>query len=39
VFRVPDGGLVADWCGRAGIGYLGACDIGHDGDNKVVPFV
>jgi muramoyltetrapeptide carboxypeptidase len=39
VFRVPDGGLVADWCKRAGIRYLGACDIGHDGDNKVVPFV
>ncbi|MEY2758695.1 MAG: hypothetical protein RIR33_2473 [Pseudomonadota bacterium] len=39
VFRVPDGGLVADWCRRAGIPYLGACDIGHDGDNKVVVFV
>lgn len=39
VFRMPDGGVVADWCRRAGIRYLGAADIGHDGDNKVVPFV
>ncbi|NOT42532.1 MAG: LD-carboxypeptidase [Alphaproteobacteria bacterium] len=26
------------WCGRAGIPYLGRADIGHDADNKVVPF-
>lgn len=39
VFRVPDGGVVADWCRRSGIRYLGAADVGHDGDNKVVPFV
>lgn len=26
------------WCGRAGIAYLGRADIGHDSDNKVVPF-
>lgn len=26
------------WCGRSGIPYLGRCDIGHDADNKVVPF-
>jgi len=39
VFRAPDGGVVADWCRRSGIRYLGAADIGHDGDNKVVPFV
>ncbi|MCR6631858.1 MAG: LD-carboxypeptidase [Magnetospirillum sp.] len=26
------------WCGRSGIPYLGRADIGHDVDNKVVPF-
>jgi muramoyltetrapeptide carboxypeptidase len=26
------------WCARAGIAYLGRADIGHDADNKVVPF-
>jgi muramoyltetrapeptide carboxypeptidase len=26
------------WCKRAGIPYLGRADIGHDADNKVVPF-
>jgi len=26
------------WCERAGIAYLGRADIGHDSDNRVVPF-
>ncbi|MBV8687382.1 MAG: LD-carboxypeptidase [Alphaproteobacteria bacterium] len=26
------------WCARAGIPFLGRADIGHDADNKVVPF-
>lgn len=26
------------WCARAGIPFLGAADIGHDADNKLVPF-
>lgn len=26
------------WCAKAGIAYLGRCDIGHDVENKVVPF-
>lgn len=26
------------WCARAGIAYMGRCDIGHDAENKVVPF-
>ena len=30
--------VVQDWCARAGIAYLGRADIGHDPDNKVVPF-
>ncbi len=30
--------MVKFWCARAGIAYLGRCDIGHDVENKVVPF-
>lgn len=30
--------IVRFWCERAGIPYLGNADIGHDSDNKVVPF-
>ncbi len=26
------------WCDRRGIAYLGPADIGHDADNKIVPF-
>jgi muramoyltetrapeptide carboxypeptidase len=26
------------WCEQTGISYLGAADIGHDADNKIVPF-
>jgi muramoyltetrapeptide carboxypeptidase len=26
------------WCERSGIPYLGRADIGHDADNKLVPF-
>ncbi len=26
------------WCQRSGIPYLGRADIGHDADNKLVPF-
>ena len=39
----PDFGETAEeiarfWCARANIPYLGRADIGHDADNKVVPF-
>ncbi len=39
----PDFGLTPEeivryWCQRSGIPFLGAADIGHDRDNKVVPF-
>lgn len=39
----PDFGMTAEevcrqWCERSGIAYLGAADIGHDADNRVVPF-
>lgn len=30
--------VVQYWCERSGIPYLGRADIGHDVDNKVVPF-
>jgi muramoyltetrapeptide carboxypeptidase len=39
----PDFGLGAEeiarfWCDRAGIEWLGRADIGHDADNRIVPF-
>lgn len=30
--------LTQGWCARSGIAYLGRADIGHDVDNKIVPF-
>lgn len=30
--------LARHWCARAGIPFLGTADIGHDADNKLVPF-
>lgn len=30
--------IVEDWCGRAGIAFGGAADIGHDVANRIVPF-
>jgi muramoyltetrapeptide carboxypeptidase len=30
--------MVRHWCARTGIAYLGPADIGHDIDNKIVPF-
>jgi muramoyltetrapeptide carboxypeptidase len=26
------------WCAKTGIAYLGRADIGHDADNRIVPF-
>lgn len=37
-FRASPEQVVRYWCDRAGIPFLGAADIGHDADNKVVPF-
>ena len=37
-FAAAEEDVVKDWCGRAGIPYLGRADIGHDIYNKVVPF-
>lgn len=41
--NTPEFGLTEEevaryWCERSGIPYLGRADIGHDVDNKVVPF-
>jgi muramoyltetrapeptide carboxypeptidase len=30
--------IVRRWCAVSGIPYLGRADIGHDADNKIVPF-
>ena len=30
--------IVADWCARSGIAFAGRADIGHDSNNRVVPF-
>jgi muramoyltetrapeptide carboxypeptidase len=39
----PDFAMTAEevvrfWCDKAGIAFLGSADIGHDAQNKVVPF-
>jgi muramoyltetrapeptide carboxypeptidase len=33
----PDA-IVRYWCERSGIAFLGGADIGHDAENKIVPF-
>jgi len=30
--------IVQRWCAQSGIPYLGRADIGHDAQNKIVPF-
>lgn len=37
-FGMNEEQVVRYWCDRSGIPYLGPADIGHDVDNKVVPF-
>jgi muramoyltetrapeptide carboxypeptidase len=37
-FGATEEEVAQHWCARAGIPYLGRADIGHDIDNKVVPF-
>ncbi|MDE2265623.1 MAG: LD-carboxypeptidase [Alphaproteobacteria bacterium] len=37
-FGQSEEGVVRHWCEVSGIPYLGRADIGHDIDNKVVPF-
>lgn len=37
-FGASDEEIARYWCAKAGIAYLGRADIGHDVENKVVPF-
>jgi muramoyltetrapeptide carboxypeptidase len=37
-FGATDEEIVRYWCAKARIAYLGRADIGHDVENKVVPF-
>jgi muramoyltetrapeptide carboxypeptidase len=38
VFAGDEVSIVEDWCARSGIPYGGRADIGHDAQNRVVPF-
>jgi muramoyltetrapeptide carboxypeptidase len=38
VFGGDEVAMVRHWCAVSGIPYLGRADIGHDSDNKLVPF-
>jgi muramoyltetrapeptide carboxypeptidase len=38
VFGSDAESIVRDWCERAGITFGGRAEIGHDADNRVVPF-
>ncbi len=37
-FGADEEEIVKYWCARSGIAYTGRADIGHDAENKVVPF-
>ena len=37
-FGASEEEVVREWCARSGIPFLGNADIGHDADNKIVPF-
>lgn len=37
-FGATEEEIIRYWCAKAGIAYLGRADIGHDVENKVVPF-
>jgi len=37
-FGMNEEEVARHWCARSGIAWLGRADIGHDADNKVVPF-
>lgn len=37
-FAQSEEDIVKHWCTESGIAYLGRADIGHDSDNKIVPF-
>ena len=37
-FAIDEAAIVEEWCNRSGITYGGRADIGHDSQNRVVPF-
>ena len=37
-FSVDEAGIVEQWCVRSGVTFGGRADIGHDAQNRVVPF-
>lgn len=37
-FGVDEAAIVEQWCKRSGIAFGGRADIGHDAQNKIVPF-
>jgi len=37
-FGTDEVAIVEDWCARSGIAFGGRADIGHDAQNRVVPF-
>lgn len=37
-FGLDESSIVQDWCRRSGIRYGGRADIGHDAQNRIVPF-
>lgn len=37
-FGVDESAIVEEWCARSGIPFGGRAEIGHDADNRVVPF-
>ena len=37
-FGMDEAAVAKFWCERSGIAWLGRADIGHDADNRIVPF-
>jgi muramoyltetrapeptide carboxypeptidase len=37
-FAIDEAAIVEEWCARSGVLYGGRADIGHDSQNRVVPF-
>ena len=37
-FAMTEDEVARSWCERSGIPYLGRADIGHDAENRIVPF-
>ena len=38
VFALDETSIIEQWCARSGIAFGGRADIGHDAQNRVVPF-